>query len=472
MKEGLRLNPSIRTKLSGTYLLLIAAILLVVNGLVLRTLDAGYIHDRAVKTLANANIIALAGKDVIPLYDRNTYYFISDFGTQMDARVLVLDANGNAAVDSFGESRLEGQRLDYEEITAALGGKEQTGVHTLHNGERVLYAAVPFVKEKTVSGAVLLVVSLADVDALLAQVSRLMLLVSLAGGVLALLVGLLLAGHFTRPIKQLTEAVRVMAEGHLDRRVHTRSRDEIGQLAQDFNVMAAKLEEVDRTRRQFLADASHELKTPLSSIKALAQSLIDGREQDPAVYREFLGDIDTEVDRMSRLVDSMLRLTKLEDSLYTVQLKEVEVKPLLLHLTSLVQAQAIQKGVELSVSLPEVEGICWPLDADLFSCILLNLLENAVRYTPAGGKVSVRLTIDHETLVVKVADTGIGITPEEIPRIFDRFYRVDQARARASGGAGLGLSIVRQAVLRHGGTISLKSGSGEGTTWEVCFPGH
>ena len=461
----------IRTKLVLTYLLVIAAILLIINSQVIRALKSNYLAEEAAKSLANANIIAIAGQDIILRNDPNSSFFIRSYSEQMEARILVIDRNGNVTADSFEENWLIGQTLTYEEVDAALKGEEATGIYILDTGERVLYAVVPVVREEKIAGAVLLVTSPEEIYATLDGIRQLITMFSIAGGVLALLVSLFLSNQLTDPVNKLTAAVRRLSEGHLDQRVDVGSNDEIGILATDFNEMAAKLEEADRTLRDFLADASHELKTPLSSIKVLSQSLIDSQEQDPAVYRDFLQDISSETDRMAALVNDMSELTKLQGDIdRPVPLKNLQVEGLLNHIKGLVQGDALQKGLDIWVQVGEYGQNSWPLNQDLFTHIMLNLVSNAIRFTPDGGRVTVSADIEGEELVVRVQDTGIGISQEELPHIYDRFYRVAQDRNRDTGGTGLGLAITRQAVLRHGGTIDVESTPGDGTTFEVRFP--
>jgi two-component system OmpR family sensor kinase len=461
----------IRFKLALTYLLVIAAILFIINSQVTRALKNNYLDEEAAKSLANANIIAIAGKDIILYNDPNSSSFIRSYSEQMEVRILVIDQNGNVTADSFEENWLIGQPLTYEEVDAALKGEEVTGVYELDTGKRVLYAVVPVVREERIFGAVMLVSNLEEIYATLDGISQLITLFSIAGGIFALLVSLFLSNQLSDPVNKLAAAVRRVSDGHLDQRVDIDSNDEIGILADDFNEMAAKLEETDRTLRNFLADASHELKTPLSSIKVLSQSLIDSQEQDPAVYRDFLQDISSEADRMSALVNDMFELTKLQGDIdRPVPLKNLQVEGLLNHIKGLVQGDALQKGLDIWVQVGGYGQISWPLNQDLFTHIMLNLASNAIRFTPDGGRVTVSADIEGEELVVRVQDTGIGISQEELPHIYDRFYRVAQDRNRDTGGTGLGLAITRQAVLRHGGTIDVESTPGDGTTFEVRFP--
>lgn len=458
---------SIRWKMAGTYFVLIVLILGIANFFLLRMLERNYLGERAATSLTNANIIATTGQDTLLRSDRNAYYLARDFGTRMGARVLVLDRQGNVMVDSYDEEWLLGRSLRHQEVQIALTGTGQTGVHRLASGERVLYAAVPVLRDKATAGVVMLVEGLDDVYAALDDIRRHMVLVSLVSGLLAALLSLGLAGLLTRPVKELTEAVRQVSAGHLGQRIPARSSDELGQLAAAFNKMSGRLAEVDRLRRRFLADASHELKSPLSSVKALAQSLLETNEQDIGVYREYLADINSEMDRLARIVDHMLQLTRLEEGGGPLVKENTAVAGLVEHVLLLLRPLAEEGGVALQTDIDP--GLSWPVHPDLFTGILFNLVDNAIRHTP-GGTVTVEAHVKKKNLIVRVADTGEGIPAEELPHIFDRFYRVDKARSRVTGGTGLGLAVVRQAVHRHGGSIKVTSRPGEGTIFTLVLP--
>lgn len=434
----------------------------------LRVLEQNYLGEKATNHLTNANIIATTGQDTLLRPDRNAYYMARDFGTRMGARVLVLDRQGSVMVDSFGEEWLLGSTLRHNEVQTALAGTGQTGVHRLASGERVLYAAVPVLRNKSMVGVVMLVVGLEDVYSALVDIRRQMALVSLVSGAFAALLSLWLAGLLTKPVKELTGAVRQVAAGHLVQHIPARSGDELGQLAVAFNEMSGRLAEVDRSRRRFLADASHELKSPLSSVKALAQSLLDTNERDIAVYREYLADINNEMDRLARIVDHMLQLTRMEEGDTPLSLENRAIGDLFEHVIALLRPRAEECGVRLQTAIaPELK---WPVNPDLFTGIILNLVDNAIRHTPRGCRVTMEARAEKESLVVRVEDTGEGIPAEDLPRIFDRFYRVDKARSRATGGTGLGLAIVRQAVHLHGGNIHVTSRQGAGTAFNLVFP--
>jgi signal transduction histidine kinase len=461
---------SIRWKLAGTYFLIILLILAGTNLFLYRTLKLNYLEARKATVLGNANIIATTGKETILKGDRSTYYLARSFGNQMEARVLILDDRGRVMVDSFGETWLENRLLQHDEVQAALKGRAAAGDHVLTDGQWVLYAAVPVTsKVNGAAGVVMLVTELEDVRASLTEIRDRMAAAALSSGFLAVLVSLGLAGLLTRPVNELKRAVERMAQGHLGERVPVRSRDEIGELAAAFNAMSVEVARVDRMRREFLANVSHELKSPLSSIKALAQSLLDGREENVAVYREFLRDIDLEIDRLTRLVNDMLEMTRLEHDDRPLPRSEEDIADLLEHITALFRARAANLGIQLRVAVKR--ALRWPVNRDLLSLVLVNLLENALRYTPPGGEVTLSAAEYQGAIAITVRDSGSGIPPEELPKIFERFYRVDKARSRETGGTGLGLAIVHRAVRRMGGKIEVTSTPGKGTRFTITLPG-
>jgi signal transduction histidine kinase len=458
----------IRWKLAGTYFLLILFILAATNLYVLRTLHDGYLQTRKATTLGDANIVAITGGAGVLRADRNAFHMVRNFGAQMGTRILILDDSGRVLIDSFDETWLVGRVLQHGEVRTALAGRSDASTRVLADGERVLYAAVPINIEDRVSGAVLLVSGIEDVYTALNEIGARMAAVSLGSGFFAAVLSLGLAGLLTRRINKLRRAVNRMARGHLGTQVEMKRNDELGELAAAFNVMSKELARIDQMRREFLANASHELKSPLSSIKALAQSLMDGREEDVKVYREFLYDIDTEIDRLTRLVNDMLEMTRLEDDTAPLPRTEEDMATLLKHLEALFSARAANKKITLRCRIKE--PVRWPVNRDMLTVVLVNLLDNALRYTPAGGEVTLAASTQPDKLVITVLDTGAGIPAEELSTIFERFHRVDKARSRETGGTGLGLAIVKRAVQRMGGEIAVASSPGRGSVFTIKLP--
>ncbi len=227
-----------------------------------------------------------------------------------------------------------------------------------------------------------------------------------------------------------------------------------------------KLEEM---RSEFVANVSHELRTPLTSIKGFAETLLEGALEEPAVARRFLEIIDKETERLSRLIDELLNLSKLENQKTVPNWQPLNMAALIERVVDIFQPRASEKNqniyVDLPDDLPEVQG-----DPDMLSQVLINLIDNAVSYTQCGGEIRITASVKGGEMKVDVSDNGIGIPPESLPRIFERFYRVDKARSREHGGTGLGLSIVKHIVDAHGGSVQVESKVGVGSTFSFVLP--
>ncbi|WP_066636676.1 HAMP domain-containing histidine kinase [Desulfolucanica intricata] len=458
----------IRWKLAVIFLTVILVTLFSTNWLILNSLETYYLKGRETNYLTYANIIAGTGRDYLIHGERHLQFLARDYGKQVGARVLFLDDRGKVLIDSFSEGWLVGQVLKHEEVTAALKGKSGTGLHFLSTGERVLYVSVPVVKRKQIIGAVLLSGGIDDLFEALEEIQQKILFLSLISALVAGFLSFFLANALTRPIKELNTVVQKVARGYLHQRVKERGRDELGMLARSFNTMSAQLEKLDRARRDFIANASHELKSPLGSIKALAESLIYSNEKDPAVYKEFLGDINSEIDRLNQLVQELLQLVELEEEGGELRIQNQSVLGIIEHVLKLAKPLALEKNIHLSGDAPK--ELSWPLNHDLAVRMLLNLVDNSIKYTPPGGRVQIEIFEQDGKLVIIVRDSGEGIPPEDLPHIFDRFYRVDKARARETGGSGLGLAIVQKAVKLHGGIITVDSRLDVGTVFEIKIP--
>ena len=273
--------------------------------------------------------------------------------------------------------------------------------------------------------------------------------------------------HLTRRLRALAAAMRTVREGDLSQRVAVKGQDEVAELAETFNKMADRLESTEELRRRFVSDASHELRTPLAGIRLLSDSIAQSQDMDEATMREFVTDIGMEAERLQRLTEKLLRLTRM-DSGVASECTQVEVAPLVQRCVHLLQPLAAQKQIHFETELAPELRIC-AVEDDLFQ-IVFNLAENAVKYNREGGTVFLRLCREDGRALLTVEDTGIGIPEEDLPNIFIRFYRVDKNRSRAIGGSGLGLSIVHDAVEANGGEIRVERREPEGTRFLLSFP--
>lgn len=290
---------------------------------------------------------------------------------------------------------------------------------------------------------------------------------ALAAGVAALVVSLFLSGRVVTPVRAMMSASQRIAAGHYEERVQDRGADELGQLAQSFNQMAAKLQQVESMRRQLIGDVAHELRTPLTAIKGSMEGLMDGVLPASA---ETYHQIHQEADRLNRLVDDLQELSRVEAGAYEMDLHPVDISSLVKTVVKRLGGQFEEKDVKLTVDLPPDLPLI-QADDDRMIQVLTNLISNALRYTPEGGEVTLHASKSGNQIQVTVKDTGVGIPPEHLAHIFTRFYRVDKSRSRQAGGSGIGLTIAKYLVEAHGGRIWVESGGqDQGSVFTFTLP--
>lgn len=296
---------------------------------------------------------------------------------------------------------------------------------------------------------------------------------TIASTLAALLVSLFVTRQVIAPVQAMMLASQRIAEGHYDERVKVKASgkklemDELDQLALSFNRMADTLEKTESMRRQLIGDVTHELRTPLTSIKGYMEGMMDGvLEADLDTYQA----VYQEADRLTRLVDDLQELSRVEAGAFTLKLKPASVSELASSLVDRLSRQFEEKGVNLLVevpaNLPPVQ-----VDEDRINQVLLNLVGNALQYTPAGGQVKLSARMENQQVQISITDTGMGIAPEHLQHIFTRFFRADKSRSRPGGGSGIGLTIARHLVEAHGGRIWARSpGMNQGSTFSFTLP--
>ena len=283
----------------------------------------------------------------------------------------------------------------------------------------------------------------------------------------ALVMSVIVSGAITRRIAALLRAIRIVREGEYGHRVVIKGGDELSQLAGEFNELTGRLQTTEEVRRRFVSDASHELKTPLASIRLLTDSILQTGDMDPATVKDFVSDIGEEAERLTRISEKLLTLTRM-DSAVAVAEVPVDVKRVVEKVEHMLTPLADEGEVTVETDLQE-DCMVLATEDDLYQ-IAFNLMENAVKYNLPGGSVTVTLRGAGDLVTLTVEDTGVGIPEEDLGKVFDRFYRVDKARSRAAGGTGLGLSIVRDTVRRHGGWVTVRARQPEGSVFTVGFP--
>jgi len=300
----------------------------------------------------------------------------------------------------------------------------------------------------------------------LARTNRASLYAALAAILIALFLGVFLARRLTRPVCELTTATRAMARGELEQQVPVRSQDELGELAASFNQMSADLARANELRRQMTADIAHDLRTPLSVIKGYAEGLRDGVLQaTPDTFQT----VYQEAEHLSRLVEDLRTLSLADAGELTLIRQPVHPRELLERTATAHLLRAQQLEIDLQVTA-EAKVPAVNVDPERVAQVLGNLVSNALRYTPAGGQISLAAARRGNNVQLIVQDNGVGIAPDKLGRVFDRFYRGDEARQTPEGESGLGLAIAKSLVELHGGTISVESILGKGTTFRIALP--
>ncbi|MGC9350248.1 MAG: ATP-binding protein [Anaerolineae bacterium] len=400
-------------------------------------------------------------------------------GTQLETRIRVLDAHGQVLVDSAGESA--GQDLSVDPLVAqALTGQYESQT-TRDRPEALMAVAVPVLVESELVGVVYLTQPLRDVNAVLGDVRARWLWSTAIALILSGAVGLLLSRAITRPLRGLTTAAGAVAAGDFDQEVPVRSRDELGRLSRAFNDMTRRLRAARQTQTAFVANVSHELRTPLTAIKGTVETLRAGAVDDASVRDRFLATVEHETDRLIRLVNDLLVLTRADAEALNLRREPLDLAELARVTSERLAPRAEDRDVTLKLVASSNTPLAWA-DRDRAAQILVNLLDNAIKYSREGGEVVVRIApdADSEMALVQVQDEGIGISAEDLPQIGQRFYRADKARTRArrqsgtqrdaQSGSGLGLSIAVALVEAHGGALWIESQEGAGTAVSFTLP--
>ena len=384
-------------------------------------------------------------------------------------RMLVTDPSGLILYDTSEDDNAAGRYALLAEVRTALDGR--TAFYCSYTGgEFVSRAAVPVVSGSGVLGAVYLYERDDEQGEIILGLQRNMLTMSLAFGGVGIIVIFIMAATLTHRIKRLAAAVGVVRSGDYAYRVNVRGNDEISELSDEFNILTGRLESTEEARRRFVSDASHELRTPLAAIRLLSDSIAQSDNMDDATMREFVADIGSEAERLQRITEKLMNLTKLDAGVTQRQREAVDVRLVAQRTLHLLEPLAAAQDVAIVTEFPENDSCTVMASADDLYQIIFNLAENGVKYNVPGGEVRLSLRRDGKNVVLTVADTGIGIPPSDIDSIFERFYRVDKARSRASGGSGLGLAIVHDAVVANGGVIEVSLPDEGGTRFTVTFP--
>jgi signal transduction histidine kinase len=398
---------------------------------------------------------------------------------KLGVSITVVNDDGHVLADSGGGpgNTPSGENISNQsEINDALAGV--IGIYERKSNKtnsNWFFIAYPVRAAGHTTGVIRVGVPLTDIDRRLNNDLYVFLKIILATGVVTTLISLWMAKRVNRPVKEMSAMARNIAlSGDMSEFVPVGRRDEIGELGLSFNQMIGRLREQERLRQEFIANASHELKTPTMAIGSVVEALQAGAGEDPVLRPQFLTSLERLVDRQTSLLRDLLDISRLDGGLEDDWHDDVNIVQVINDAVEQLRPQANKKEVELLNNdgledKPEsatIRGNSLQLQR-----AIVNILTNAVNYTPAAGTVAVSARLaDTDRVAIKVHDNGVGIDSSDLPHIFERFYRADKARTRASGGTGLGLAITREIVARHHGTIEVESVFGRGSTFTIFLP--
>ncbi len=385
-------------------------------------------------------------------------------------QLIITDQTGAVVYDSDRSADSLGSPCDWPELYRAMGEGSDVFRLAFSGGAFQTWAAAPVMAGGEIIGGVCLFSYDADQGRFLLNTQRILWQISAIVCAVAAAASLLMSKAITRRIDRLLQGIRMVREGQYSHRVKVTGHDELRQLGDEFNQLTDRLQTTEEARRRFVSDASHELKTPLASIRLLADSILQSERIDPDTAWEFIGDISQEAERLTRITEKLLTLTRMDsDPAAGLDDGPTAMAPVIRRAAHMLEPLAAQSEVKLLCHLEE--GCTAPCSEDDLYQIAFNLMENAVKYNLPGGTVEVTLAGTDSGVILRVEDTGVGVPQEDMGKIFDRFYRVDKARSRAAGGTGLGLSIVQDTVRHHGGTVAVRAREdGPGSCFVVTFP--
>jgi len=580
---------SFRSKLTGSYLLIILILILIAGGMAYFGFKNYYLLNLEQRLTKEAFLIADIIKYMQPGTEQEYHDLCATAARDSAMRVSIIDKDGQVLGDSNFDASLMETHKSRPEVYQALHGK--TGVSLRYSTtEKVnmLYVAVPY-SHQTQSGVVRLAMPLSDLATINQKILMIMLLALLVSAILAALLSIFMARRISKPLDEITAAARDISDGNLKRRISCHSDGELGYLAGAFNDMSENIEQgiielneiknrfeallentvngiimidargiityinpaalnllnihedvtgrnkmevicnydllqiigqirddlqpvtreivlhqsggktieanivpiaggesknqsilavlndiselkkLDQIRKDFVANVSHELKTPLASISGFAETLMNEKGEDKATVIEFSRIIYEEAQRLKVMINSLLELSRLEADKSEVNFQPTDIDAVLRSALNLIKHQQLPQKINLEY-IPAAEKPVIESDADLIIQVVSNLLDNAIKYSPEGSTVKLQLEEMEKNIKINVTDTGIGIPEQEQQRIFERFYRVDKARSRKTGGSGLGLAIAKHLLEKLGGSINVVSKPGEGSTFSVYLP--
>lgn len=464
---------TIRFAMLASYIAVTVVILILMSAYITGVLSENLYSEKTIQLFAKANVISQSISNMYMSEDDELAYLRYEdmfdrslAGTNI--RGVVTDTSYKVYYDTNDESQMVGKVFMRDVLKRALDGEQAESMFDADRG-KTLTVSVPVETDGEVIGGVYLAENVSTISDTITTIQNSLIvfcaLIILIIGILSVVISFTL----TQPIAEFMEVTKAISQGDFTKQVKIKGMGEMAQMGRTLNYMCSELNALDEKRRKFVSDVSHELKTPMAGIKLLCDSLLSVDNVDGETLHEFLTDMSEEIDRLTRLVNRLLVLTRLDASV-NLNLSEIDIGALVSSIVKKLSNLARKKNINLQYDTSEILEHSLLVDYDKIYESIYNIVDNAVKYTPENGKITIKLYEKDEWCVIDIEDTGAGIPEAERQNIFERFYRLDDSRARETGGTGLGLAIAAEAVKLHNGSIEIFDGTDGGSKFRIKLP--
>jgi len=420
---------------------------------------------RNVSAQFNVFVTYVSNESTFEASDRSFAELAEEVAGMYMSRIQVVDRDFNIVTDTYQINK--GKLCVSQDVNKAFNGVNSAYADK-KNQCIILVQAVRSRTGDSVQYVMFATSSIADIFQAMSSIHLIGLSVIIIMALIVLFFAMFFSNKLVSPFRTINEVIDRIDQGHMEEKIDLKGCTEVETISSSFNIMLGKINQLEQSRQEFVSNVSHELKTPLTSMKVLSDSLLMNEDVPAEMYREFMGDLSSEIDRENAIISDLLNLVKLDSSSASLSISTVNINDMISQLLRMIKPLAEQKNIDLVLeSFRPIEA-----DADQvkLSMAISNLIENAVKYNNNEGWVHVTLNADQTYFYIKIQDNGFGIPKDAQDKVFDRFYRVDKARSRETGGTGLGLSITRSIILAHNGEIRLFSEENVGTTFSVKIP--
>lgn len=434
----------------------------------LNTYENRAVLVKTIDTQTQVNIISKQLMDYNYMDDQSSETInaeLDQLSSMYDGRIIIVDDNFKIIKDTY--SIEETKYMISDDVLNCFKGKNTT-YYDSRNQYIEMTMPVKDSDSQKIVGVIMFIVSTGSVADSLEVLKDKITVLEIGMGMLLLVLSIYFSAALVKPFARVTRSIEELTDGYTEEKISISDYIETELISDAFNKLLGRMKVIDDSRQEFVSNVSHELKTPLTSMKVLADSLLMQEEVSPELYKEFMADIAEEIDRENKIINDLLSLVKMDKTAADLNIKQININELMELILKRLRPIAAERNIELV--LESFRPVTAEVDEVKLTLAISNLVENAIKYNIESGWVRVTLNADHKFFYVKISDSGIGIPESSIEHIFERFYRVDKSHSREIGGTGLGLSITRNAILMHRGAVKVYSKENEGTTFTIRLP--